>query len=95
MNKNEFYAAIILISLVLISVLWKAEVQYRLSTLNDPIDIPTHDLDSNYTYSDWMGSPKKTKNLKNPTSKNKTHKKSWMEAYEDGIIFNYKPRWNP
>ena len=74
MNKDEFYAAITLITLLLISVVWKAEVNYRLSALNAPIDIPTHVLDSNYTYSDWMTSSKKSKYFKKPLSQKRTHK---------------------
>ena len=87
MNKNEIYRAIGLITIILISALWKQELDYRRSLISEmtPPKIEKNEEMDNYNYDDWIDY-----NLENKKPK----KQSWMEAYKDGIIFNYQPRWD-
>ena len=83
MTKYEFYTAIALITIILISILWKAELHYRrdvaqLETATTTYIPPTTDT----TYK------------KHSIGKNKQNGEGWMDAYEKGIIFNYKPKWD-
>ena len=85
MTKYEIYAAISLITIILISVLWKQELKYRRSFIN--IEYQTEppvnsEIKPDTTRSGYLG-------------KRKPSGKGWMEAYSDGIHFNYKPKWNP
>ena len=87
MNKNEIYTAIALITIILLSVFWKQELDYRRSLISEithPKIEKNEEID-NYNYDDWIDSK---------LEKKKPKKQSWMEAYRDGIIFNYDPRWN-
>ena len=85
MTKNEIYTAIALITIILISVLWKQELKYRRSFIN--IEYQTEspvnpEIKPDTIRSGYLG-------------KRKPSGKGWMEAYSDGIHFNYKPKWNP
>ena len=85
MTKYEIYAAISLITIILISVLWKQELKYKRSFIN--IEYQTappviSEIKPDTTRSGYLG-------------KRKPSGKGWMEAYSDGIHFNYKPKWNP
>ncbi len=85
MSKYELYTAIGLITIILISVLWKQELKYRRSFIN--IEYQTEppvnsEIKPDTTRSGYLG-------------KRKPSGKGWMEAYSDGIHFNYKPKWNP
>ena len=85
MSKYELYTAIGLITIIIISVLWKQELKYRRSFINI----------------EYQTEPRLTSEIKPDTirsgylGKRKPSGKGWMEAYSDGIHFNYKPKWNP
>ena len=85
MTKNEIYTAIALITTILISVLWKQELKYKLSIID--IEYQTESMAKPAIKYDTTGS--------GYLGKRKPSGKGWMEAYSDGIHFNYKPKWNP
>ena len=87
MKRNEIYTAIALITIILISALWKQELDYRRTLISEmtPPKIEKDEEIDNYNYDDWIDSK---------LEKKKPRKQSWMKAYRDGIIFNYNPRWN-
>ena len=85
MSKYELYTAIGLVTIIFISVLWKQELKYKRSFIN--IEYQTEppvnsEIKPDTTRSGYLG-------------KRKPSGKGWMEAYSDGIHFNYKPKWNP
>ena len=85
MTKYEIYAAISLITIILISVLCKQELKYKRSIIDIEYQTepPVHpEIKPDTTGSGYLG-------------KRKPSGKGWMEAYSDGIHFNYKPKWNP
>ncbi len=85
MTKYEIYAAISLITIILISVLWKQELKYKRSIID--IEYQTESTAKPAIKYDTTGS--------GYLGKRKPSGKGWMEAYSDGIHFNYKPKWNP
>ena len=85
MSKYELYTAIGLITIILISVLWKQELKYRRSFINleYQTELPVHpEIKPDTIRSGYLG-------------KRKPSGKGWMDAYSDGIHFKYKPKWNP
>jgi len=84
-TKNEIYTAIALITIILISVLWKQGLKYKRSIIDIEYQtqLPVNpEIKYDTTGSGYLG-------------KRKPSGKGWMEAYSDGIHFNYKPKWNP
>ena len=80
MTKNEIYTAIALITIVLISVLWKEELKYRRNfvSVKSSIELKTE-------------SPQDSINAvptKGYLGKAKLDPKGWLEKYEKLIIFN-------
>ena len=80
MRKNEIYTAIVLITTILISVLWKEELKYRrnLSRVKSSIELKTespHDSINAVPTKGYLG-------------KAKLDPKGWLEKYEKFIIFN-------
>jgi len=79
-TKNEIYTAIALITIVLISVLWKEELKYRRNfvSVKSSIELKTE-------------SPQDSINAvptKGYLGKAKLDPKGWLEKYEKLIIFN-------
>ena len=80
MTKNEIYTAIALISIILISVLWKEELKYRRNfiSVKSSIELKTespHDSINAVPTKGYLG-------------KAKLDPKGWLEKYEKLIIFN-------
>ena len=94
MNKSELFCSILLITIFLISVVWKIEIEHKTTLLQPNINIPKRVADSLYIYDEWLGLNQKSKDVKETPVHRKKRDKSWMEAYKNGIIFNYRPRWN-
>ena len=95
MKKDEFYCSILLLTILLISVVWNSEVEYRTSLVDPKTEIPKRVADSLYIYDEWLGLNQQSKDLKETFVSKKKRDKSWMEAYKSGIVFNYGPKWNP
>ena len=80
MTKNEIYTAIALITIILISVLWKEELKYRRNfiSVKSSIELKTespHDSINAVPTKGYLG-------------KAKLDPKGWLEKYEKLIIFN-------
>jgi hypothetical protein len=80
MTKNEIYTAIVLITTILISVLWKEELKYRrnFTRVKSSIELKTespHDSINAVPTKGYLG-------------KAKLDPKGWLEKYEKFIIFN-------
>ena len=79
MTKNEIYTAIALITIILISVLWKEELKYRRNfiSVKSSIELKTespHDSINAVPTKGYLG-------------KAKLDPKGWLEKYENLIIF--------
>ena len=94
MTKDEYYATIILITLILLSVVWKAELDYRISFVETKSNTSKTPVDSNYIFNHWLGTSNQSKSTTQNKSSIEKKKESWMEAYRSGIRFNYSPKWN-
>ena len=80
MTKNEIYTAITLITIILISVLWKEELKYRRNfiSVKSSIELKTespHDSINAVPTKGYLGNAK-------------LDPKGWLEKYEKYIIFN-------
>ena len=85
MTRYEINTAVALLTIILISVLWKEELKNRsnITNLEFQVEPPVNpEIKPDTIRSGYLG-------------KRKPSGKGWMDAYSDGIHFKYKPKWNP
>ena len=80
MTKYELYTAVGLVTIILISVLWKEELKYRrnFTRVKSSIELKTES-----PHDSIKGSP-----TKGYLGKAKLNPKGWLQKYEKFIIFN-------
>ena len=91
MNRKEFYTSIGLVTIILVSVFVKktmpflfldkhsALIQYTTSFID------TTSIDATTNVGDWQATA---------IRKREPSGMVWLDAYERGVIFNYKPKWD-
>ena len=84
MIKTELYISILLIYIILISVFWKTESEFKNNQLISEVVTPKSDFD--------LEEPSDSTNIK--VKKGVPNGKGWMESYKYGIRFDYSPKWN-
>ena len=72
-TKHEVYTAVVLITIILISVLWREELKYRRSYVEVKTLTAPHYIQDT-TSSSYLG-------------KRKTNPKYWLKKYGDGMLF--------
>ena len=74
-----------LITIILISIVWKAELDYKRSLLSKESVIPKPTINDEEEYVDSTNTNRRTY---------QTNGRGWMHAYREGIVFGYRARWN-
>ena len=86
MNIKEIVTALSLITIILISVVWKAELEYKRDLLSNKVVIPKPTInDEEDKYVDSTNTVGRTY---------QTNGRGWMHACREGIVFGYRARWN-
>ena len=91
MNRKEFYTSIGLVTIILVSVFVKKTWLFLfLDKHSTPIQyttaiIDTTSIDATTNVGDWQATA---------IRKREPSGRGWLDAYERGVIFNYKPKWD-
>ena len=85
MKNNQMYTALALITIILISTVWTAKLEYKRGLLQNDVVIPKPTINDKREYLD------STKTIRRIYQ---TNGRGWMHAYREGIVFGYRARWN-
>ena len=79
------YTALALITIILISIVWKAELEYKRDLLSNDVVIQKPTINNEEEYVDSTKTIRRTY---------QTSGRGWMHAFREGIVFGYRARWN-
>ena len=91
MNRKEFDTSIGLVTIILVSVFVKKTMPFLfLEKHSTPIQyttsiIDTTSIDATTNVGDWQATA---------IRKRKPYGRGWLDAYERGVIYNYRPKWD-
>ena len=79
------YTALALITRILISIFWKAGLEYKRDLLSNEVVIPKPTINDEEEYVDSTKTIRRTY---------QTNGRGWMHAFRKSIVFGYRARWN-
>ena len=85
MKNNQMYTALALITIILISTVWTAKLEYKRGLLQNEVVIPKPTINDKRKYLDSTETIRRTY---------QTNGRSWIHAFRGGVFFGYGARWN-
>ena len=85
MKNNQMYTTLALITIILISIVWKAELEDKRSLISNGVVNLKPTINDEKEYIDSTNTIRRAY---------QTNGRGWMHAYREGIVFGYRAKWN-